>query len=83
MEGPEWKKRVPPEGLEGRLRSLYLKKAVYFEKIDTRLEWIYSPDFADRVCSDYRILKPWYDLLRGCIPEGSPSTGREPKKEKE
>ncbi len=69
MAGPEWKKKPVPEGLEGRLRSLYLKKAVYFEKVGARPEWIYSPDIVDRVMGDYVLLKPWYDLLRGCIPD--------------
>ena len=69
MEGPEWKKKPVPEGIEGRLRNLYLKKTVYFEKADTRLEWIFSPDFADRVFSDFCILKPWYDFLRGCLSD--------------
>ena len=83
MEGPEWKKRVPPAGIEGRLRSLYLKKAVYFEKADTRLEWIFSPDFVDRVYEDYRVLKPWYDLLRGCVPKDPAASGQDAKLVKE
>ncbi len=69
MAGPEWKKKAVPNGIEGPLRSLYLKKAVYFEKVGTQIDWIYSPGIVDRVWQDYALLKPWYDLLRGCIPE--------------
>ena len=69
MAGPEWKKKTPPPGVEGQLKALYLKKAVYFEKIGARMEWIYSPKITDRVFHDYALLKPWYDLLRGCVPD--------------
>lgn len=69
LAGPEWKKKAAPPGVEGRLKSLYLKKSVYFEKIGARMEWIYSPAITDRVFSDYAYLKPWYDLLRGCVPD--------------
>ena len=55
--------------LEAYSKQAHLKKAVYFEKADTRLEWIFSPDFADRVFSDFCILKPWYDFLRGCLSD--------------
>lgn len=69
MAGPEWKKKAAPPGVEGRLKSLYLKKSVYFEKIGARMEWIYSPAITDRVFRDYAYLKPWYHLLRGCVPD--------------
>ncbi len=77
MAGPEWKKKPVPEGLGERNAALYRKKAVYFEKTDTRLEWIYSPDIVDRVYRDFALLKPWYDLLRGCIPPDRPDPAQE------
>ena len=68
MDGPEWKKMSVPDTVPPPLRGLYLKKAVFFEKIDPSLSWIYSPGIVDRVYETYALLLPFYRLLRGCAP---------------
>ncbi len=68
LSGPEWKKLPVPGELDPALASFYLKKAVYAEKLNTNLEWIYDPGIVDRVFQDYQKLIPFYQTLIGCIP---------------
>ena len=83
MSGPEWKKLKVPQEVPPDLRGLYVKRAVYFEKLDTRPEWIYSPGIADRVFEDYALLLPLYRLLRGCAQEqyGEDAPGGQPERQ--
>ena len=58
-----------PEGLPELLVPWYLKKHVYAERVDTSLQWIYSPDIVNRVMDDYKALAPLYWIFRGCVEE--------------
>ena len=69
LAGDEWKKMKVPEGLPEALAPWYLKKHVYAERVDTSLQWIYSPDIVNRVMDDYKALAPLYWIFRGCVEE--------------
>lgn len=54
----------PPEGLPSPLADLYQKKDVYAEHHVADVEMLYSPVLAERIGEGFRVLAPFYTLLR-------------------
>ncbi len=75
MDGDEWKKMGVPPGVPDALKSLYLKKSLFFPKAHTELSWILSPDIARRAAGDFKAMKPIYLMLTGCAEEAMNTAG--------
>lgn len=82
LGGAEFKRLEVPPGLPDALRPLYVKREIYFGKMNTKMDWVYSPDIVTRVARDFKCLTPVYQLLTGCAEEAlnalekaSPATG--------
>lgn len=64
--GGEKHRRISiPEGLQPALRDFYPLKEIYITRGNPNREWIYSRELLDRLSRDYRLLTPFYQLLRG------------------
>lgn len=69
LGGDAWKKMAVPAEIPEALAPWYVKKQVYAERMNTRLEWIDSPGIVKRVMDDYEALAPLYWIFRGCVEE--------------
>ncbi len=69
LGGDAWKKMAVPAEIPEALAPWYVKKQVYAERMNARLEWIDSPGIVKRVMDDYEALAPLYWIFRGCVEE--------------
>ena len=67
--GAEFKRLEVPPGVPEELVPLYKKREIYFEKMNVKMAWAYSPDIVSRVTRDFKRMAPVYQLLRGCTEE--------------
>lgn len=71
LSGRDWMRITVPDGVPDSLRPVYVKRSLYFERVNTRLDWIYSRRILSRVYRDYMVLLPFYQLLTGLLPDGA------------
>ncbi len=69
LSGRDWVRIAVPDEVPSSLRPVYVKRSLYYEKRDTRLDWIYSKRILSRVYQDYMTLLPFYRLLTGLVPD--------------
>lgn len=64
------KQHQPPEGMPEQLGALYRKKSVYAEHTVTDMHQLFSPALVEEIAEGYRILEPFYNLIRECMVKG-------------
>ena len=64
VNGEAYKKLRVPDPLDERLRFLWMKKDLYTEHTQRPLGIVFSPELAQTLADDMRILAPFYRLLR-------------------
>lgn len=57
----------PPEGMDPLLGEMYRKKSVYAEHHLEDMNLLFTPELADRIAEDYKVLAPFYGLMRECM----------------
>lgn len=70
ISGNTFKRMIIPDSVPERLRSLYMAKSFYVERINARVADAYQPSIVDMVKNDILRLKPMYILLRELADEG-------------
>lgn len=66
LAGDDFKRIAVPEGLDERLIPWYKKKELLLIRTGINPQWVFEPGIVKRLADDLLILKPAYQLLRGC-----------------
>ncbi|GHU71007.1 TIGR02453 family protein [Clostridia bacterium] len=70
IEGEKYKRMAVPEGVQEPLRSLWIHKDLYVAHGIERMDLLYGPELAEVLDRDFRILAPFYHMLRECQDAG-------------
>jgi uncharacterized protein (TIGR02453 family) len=77
VEGQKYKRMAVPDSLREPLRGLWTHKDLYTAHTIERLDMVYEPDFARVLEDDFRLLAPFYYLLRDCMEAGRGGESRQ------
>lgn len=68
LEGEQYvRQNLPPQDMPASLQALYRKKNVYAEHRVKDMRALFSGELAEQVAEGFRVLEPFYMLLRTCM----------------
>ncbi len=65
VEGDRYKRLKPPEELKPNLEQYYTLKNIYLVRRNADYNDVFTPKLLEQVSKDFRVLAPFYQLLRG------------------
>ncbi|NLG56784.1 MAG: DUF2461 domain-containing protein [Clostridiales bacterium] len=66
LGGDSFKRLAIPKELNQQLLPWYTRKELLIMRQNIRPQWVFEPGIAKRLSDDFLLLKPVYQLLRGC-----------------
>ena len=72
---------IPPE-IPDRMKRWYTSREMYIGKANPPYQWAFSDKVIKEVRRDYKILAPFYQLLRGCMDDLPANGGKQKQTER-
>ena len=71
-QGQESRRMAVPSAVPAALHPLYRRKSLYFERTGIRYQWAFDEKLTGRILSDFRALRPMWQIMCGCAADPRP-----------